>query len=63
MLQKVLEDDDVLQVSSAWRLVNIAGTVRDRKGVKVSKRLCYQASFNGRVYSITNPALVVEMGT
>jgi hypothetical protein len=28
MLQDVFEDDDILQVSSARRLVNISGTVR-----------------------------------
>jgi hypothetical protein len=28
MLQKVLEDDDFLNVSSARRLMNISGTVR-----------------------------------
>jgi hypothetical protein len=39
MLPEVLEDDDLLQVSSARRLVNISGTVRDREEVKVSKRL------------------------
>jgi hypothetical protein len=27
MLQEVIEDDDLLQVSSAMRLVNISGTV------------------------------------
>jgi hypothetical protein len=39
MLPEVLEDDDLLQVSSARRVVNISGTVRDREEVKVSKRL------------------------
>jgi hypothetical protein len=39
MLPEALEDDDLLQVSSARRVVNISGTVRDREEVKVSKRL------------------------
>jgi hypothetical protein len=29
MVQEVLEDDDLLQVSFAGRLVNISGTVRE----------------------------------
>jgi hypothetical protein len=39
MFQEVLEDNDFLQVSSARRLMNISGTVRDREEVKVSKNL------------------------
>jgi hypothetical protein len=39
MLEEVLENEDFLKVSTATRLVNISGTVRDREEVKVSKRL------------------------
>jgi hypothetical protein len=35
----VVYSSDFLQVSSAKRLLNISGTVRDREEVKVSKRL------------------------
>jgi hypothetical protein len=39
MFQKVFKDDYFLPVSSARRLVNISGTVREREEVEVYKRL------------------------
>jgi hypothetical protein len=61
MLQEVIEDDDLLQVSSAMRLVNISGTIRDGKEVKVSKQLYYQTSLNERVHSSATTTLVQKL--
>jgi hypothetical protein len=53
----------ILQVSSAKRLINISGTVRDREEVKVSERSYYQNSLNRRVYSRFTTTPVAEIGT
>jgi hypothetical protein len=50
MLQEVLEDSDLLQVSSARIFVIISGTIRDRD-LKCSQVKKESSCLNGRVYS------------
>jgi hypothetical protein len=57
MLPEVLEDDDFLQMSSAWRLVNILGL-----DIYTGERYGYSC-VNGRVYSSVNTTIVAEIGT
>jgi hypothetical protein len=58
MLQKVLENDDFIEVSSARRLVNISGTVRafDLKFSKVKDMGLW-------VYCSGTTTMVAEIGT
>jgi hypothetical protein len=64
MLQEVLENDDFLEVSFAWRLVNISGMVRaiDLKFSQVKDMGLLHLHMGLLVYCSATTTMVAEIG-